>query len=327
VTLGDPGGIGPEVVVKALADPAVRALARWRVLGPRGPLERAAALAGTRPYWGVEGEAGEAGEAGAGVVVVDYPLDGAGAHRPTAEGGEVSFRLVEDAIALAKLPVGGARRVDGVVTGPISKGAWALAGHGEFPGHTELFAARLGAARHAMMFQSPGLRVVLVTAHLPLMRVGAGLTGARVLDTIELAAAALARLGIPRGRIAVCGLNPHAGEGGMLGDEDGRVIAPAIRAAQGAGIDARGPFPADTVFNAAVRGDFDLVVAMYHDQGLIPVKLLAWDSAVNVTIGLPTVRTSPDHGTAFDIAGQNRADPGSMKAALALAARMAAAPG
>jgi 4-phospho-D-threonate 3-dehydrogenase / 4-phospho-D-erythronate 3-dehydrogenase len=214
-------------------------------------------------------------------------------------------------------------RAAGVVTGPISKQAWQLAGHGEFPGHTELFAARFGVERFGMMFVSPRLRTILATTHIPLMAVGSALTVARVLETIELGFAACVEMGLERPRIAVCGLNPHAGEGGLLGAEDGEVIAPAIAAARESGIDARGPFPGDTIFNAAVQGVFDLVVAMYHDQGLIPIKLLERDRAVNVTVGLPVVRTSPDHGTAFDIAGQNRADPGSMKAALALAAQMA----
>jgi 4-phospho-D-threonate 3-dehydrogenase / 4-phospho-D-erythronate 3-dehydrogenase len=321
VTIGDPGGIGPEVVAKALADCDIRAMARWLVLGPEWALSDAAAQAGIVPYWSHARDAEvRAGE----VALMDVPI---GRHSVEATAGapagELSYRLVEDAIAMCIAGMKGKGRAAGVVTGPISKQAWQRAGHGEFPGHTELFAARFGVERFAMMFVSPKLRTILATAHVPLMAVGRALTVARVLETIELGFRACMDMGVERPRIAVCGLNPHAGEGGLLGAEDGEIIAPAIAAARESGIDARGPFPGDSIFSAAVNGVFDLVVAMYHDQGLIPVKLLDRDRAVNVTVGLPVVRTSPDHGTAFDIAVQNRADPGSMKAALALAAQMA----
>jgi 4-hydroxythreonine-4-phosphate dehydrogenase len=214
-------------------------------------------------------------------------------------------------------------RADALVTAPISKEAWALAGHGEFPGHTEFLAARCGTKRVRMMFVTPSLNVMLVTSHVPLARVPALLTIERVLDTIELGHEACRTLGPANPRIAVCGVNPHAGESGLLGDEEARSIAPAIRAARERGIDATGPFPGDTLFRAALQGRYDLVVAMYHDQGIIPVKLLAFDRAVNLTAGLPIVRTSPDHGTAYDIAGKNLANPGSMHAAIDLAVRLA----
>jgi 4-hydroxythreonine-4-phosphate dehydrogenase len=223
-------------------------------------------------------------------------------------------------------PSGDPRRIDAVVTGPISKESWALAGF-KWPGHTELLAFRTKAKRHAMMFDSPRLRVALATAHLPLMDVRNVLTIGRVYDPIDLGHEFCRQLGIAKPRIAVCGLNPHAGENGMFGDEDTRIIRPAIDAARRIGIDAHGPFPADTIFIRAAAGDWDLVVAMYHDQGLIPVKLLGWDKAVNVTVGLPIVRTSPDHGTAFDIAGQGKASEGSMKAAIELAVRLSLGPG
>jgi 4-phospho-D-threonate 3-dehydrogenase / 4-phospho-D-erythronate 3-dehydrogenase len=322
VTLGDPGGVGPEVIAKALADPELRGRAHFRVLGPAAAFEAAAGRAGIAPYWRMA-EPGDPRsiEAVPGVVLLDHPCPTAVA-RPDRVQGEVSFRLVEEAIAAARRPAGDPLHADAIVTGPISKSAWSMAGHGQYPGHTELLAVRLGARRHAMMFQSSRLRVILATGHIPLMEVGRALSTARILECVELGHEACQRLGVPEPRIAVCGLNPHAGERGMLGAEDQEVIEPAVRAAAARGIDARGPFPGDTIFNAAVRGGYDLVVAMYHDQGLIPVKLLAWDEAVNVTVGLPTVRTSPDHGTAFDIAGQNRASPGSMHAALELAVRM-----
>ena len=195
-----------------------------------------------------------------------------------------------------------------------------------WPGHTELFAARCKTPHHTMLFESPRLRVALATAHVGLMEIRDLLTIGRVFDPIELGAAHCRRLGVDRPRVAVCGLNPHAGERGLFGDEEKRVIGPAIDMARNAGIDAHGPFPGDTIFIDAAAGKWDLVVAMYHDQGLIPVKLLGFDRAVNVTVGLPIVRTSPDHGTAFGIANRNAASPNSMKAAIELAAKLARQP-
>jgi 4-hydroxythreonine-4-phosphate dehydrogenase len=326
VTVGDPGGIGPEVVVKALADRRLRAKAAFRVYGPVAALAAAARAARIKPSWSVIGPDDPRPPAATGrVTVLNYPApDSRFAPEPTALGGALSFRCVSDAIADAQRPPDDSRHVAAIVTGPISKEAWGLAGHAQFPGHTELLAARCNLARRAgMMFVSPRLRVILATTHVALSRVPGMLTAARIVETIEMGAAACRALGVAQPRIAVCGLNPHAGEGGLLGDEDGRVIEPAIREAADSGIDARGPFPADTVFNAAVRGGFDLVVAMYHDQGLIPVKLLDRDRAVNLTVGLPIIRTSPDHGTAFDIAGTSKAEAGSMKAAIELAVRLA----
>lgn len=341
--MGDPGGIGAEVVVKALADPTRRGRARHRVYGSSAAMLEAARGAGIEPYW-VRVPRARAhalphvlGTGGPDVVLVDSDgLDDAGLEakpppltvherRSTAAGGALSFQYVEDAIADAKRVPGDPLRADAIVTTPISKEAWALAGHGEFPGHTELLAARLGAERAAMMFEAEPLRVVLVTTHIPLSEVARAVTAERVLDVIEMGHEACVRLGIAKPRLAVCGLNPHAGEHGLLGDDEQRVIVPAMERARAKGIDVLGPFPGDTVFNAAVKRPprYDMVVAMYHDQGLIPVKLLAFDRAVNVTLGLPTVRTSPDHGTAFDIAGRNLADPGSMGAAIDQAVRMA----
>ncbi len=177
-----------------------------------------------------------------------------------------------------------------------------------------------------MMFQGPKLNVALATVHLPLMDIRNVLTIGRVFDPIDLGHLAMQQLGCENPRIAVCGLNPHASEDGHFGDEERRIISPAIQMAQDQGIDAHGPFPADTIFHHALNGKYDLVVAMYHDQGLIPVKLLAFDESVNLTLGLPIIRTSPDHGTAFDIVGKNKANPGSMKAAIRLAAQLAQCP-
>jgi len=329
ITMGDPLGIGPEVLVKALRDPAVRRLARFVVYGRNETIMAAADRADAPLDWFRVDAASERAQEGSVLapLVLDYTAEGlldVTRPGPTRFGGILSKAFVEDAITDALRPDGDPRRLDAIVTGPISKESWALAGF-KWPGHTELLAFRTKAKRHAMMFSSPRLRVALATAHLPLMDVRNVLTIGRVHDPIDLGHQFCRQLGIAKPRIAVCGLNPHAGENGMFGDEEQRIIGPAIDAARRTGIDAHGPFPADTVFIAAAAGDWDLVVAMYHDQGLIPVKLLGWDKAVNVTVGLPIVRTSPDHGTAFDIAGQGKASEGSMKAAIELAVRLAGA--
>ena len=323
VTIGDPGGIGPEIVARSLADRAVRAAAHHLVLGSAAVLEAAAALHDIEPYWwSVPIGSPAVRDAWAhDVVVLDTDRVWGPVQtlpEPTKSAGAYSFRLVDEAINLCRAasPV----RADAIVTAPINKEAWSLAGKDRFPGHTELLASRFGVKRVAMMFVGPSLRVVLATVHIPLMEVRNLLTIGRVLDTIELGGQGCRTVGIAKPRIAVCGLNPHAGEHGILGDEETRLIRPAIDIAVEQGIDAHGPFPADTIFSAALAGKYDLVVAMYHDQGLIPVKLIARDETVNMTVGLPVIRTSPDHGTAFDIAGKGKADCGSMRAALALAA-------
>ena len=325
--MGDPLGIGAEVIVKALADRSLRGLASWRIYGVGERLEEAARSAGLA--WPFDGEGSPAEGARAGAVVLIEPdravwSQGSVAGRPraTAESGLASMWFLERAIADCKREPGDPMRADALVTGPISKEAWSLAGFGRYPGHTELLAESFGAGRVRMMFEAPGLRTILVTTHIPLARVPETLTAERVLETILAGSEACVCLGVERPRIAVCGLNPHAGEGGLFGDEEPRAIVPAIERARAMGLAVSGPHPGDTVFTAARAGKHDLVVAMYHDQGLIPVKLLAFDRAVNVTVGLPIVRTSPDHGTAYDIARTNRADPGSMKAAIELAIRM-----
>jgi|OpeIllAssembly_1097287.scaffolds.fasta_scaffold183270_2 4-hydroxythreonine-4-phosphate dehydrogenase len=237
----------------------------------------------------------------------------------SAEAGRTAYgaivAAVEDAIA---------GDVDAIATAPVNKAAFALAGL-PWRGHTELLAHLTGAPSVAMMFHADALRVVLATIHEPLASVPRLLTRELLAGVIRLASTELPRFGFSQPRLAVCGLNPHAGEGGVLGDEEQRVIEPAIAACAGEGIRVAGPFPADTLFVRASRGEFDAVIACYHDQGLIPVKLLAFGKAVNVTLGLPIIRTSVDHGTAFDIAGRNAADPGSMIEAVTLAARLARA--
>jgi 4-hydroxythreonine-4-phosphate dehydrogenase len=213
--------------------------------------------------------------------------------------------------------------VDAVVTAPIAKESWKLAGF-HFPGHTELFAQRTGARRYAMMFAGGPLKVALATVHVPLNSLWGRLNIGAVFQPIELLHQAMVEwFDIPKPRIAVAGVNPHASENGQFGDEEERIISPAIMMAREQGIDVSGPYPPDTIFLKARDGLYDAVVAMYHDQGLIPVKLLAFDQAVNITLGLPIIRTSPDHGTAFDIVGRNRANPGSMRAAIEMAIDLA----
>jgi 4-hydroxythreonine-4-phosphate dehydrogenase len=215
-------------------------------------------------------------------------------------------------------------RVDAIATAPVSKEAFAAAGL-PWKGHTDLLGHLTASPFVAMMFESPSLRVVLATVHVALREVPALLTPELLAATIDLAARELPRFGVAAPRLALAGLNPHAGEHGLMGREDDDVLAPAVAAARARGIEIRGPIPGDTVFLRASRGEFDAVIACYHDQGLIPVKLLAFGQSVNVTLGLPIIRTSVDHGTAFDIAGQGRADHGSMIEAIRLAARLAAA--
>lgn len=326
ITMGEPAGIGPEVVVKALADPAIRKLARYVIFGMNELLAYAADLAEIDPFWWrLQHDSPRATfDLVHDVVVLDYDeytMLGSAVHKPTRAGGQASLRFIDDAIAAARKPreEGG---IDAIVTAPICKESWHLA-KCRFPGHTELLQHRTRAKRVAMMFNAPQLNVVLATVHVPLMDLRNLLNIGSVYDPIDLGNEACKQLGIENPRIAVCGLNPHASENGQFGDEEERIITPAIEAARQHGIDAQGPFPADTLFGQAIAGKYDLVVAMYHDQGLIPVKMLAFDEAVNVTLGLPIIRTSPDHGTAFDIVGKNIANPGSMKAAIRLAAKLA----
>lgn len=318
VTMGDPGGIGPEVVLKALSRGPVRRACRPVVIGDLAVLRRCARLLGLRtrlePVQGTH-----ALPSAPGALPVIAPCAPLRLHRWGAvrrEHGVASMEYVRRAVALAL-----AGEADGVVTAPICKEAIHRAGY-RFQGHTDFLAHLTGAREHAMMLTGGGLSVVLVTIHVALADVSRLVTRAAVLRAIRLAHGAALRMGARRPRVAVCGLNPHAGEAGAFGREEIAAIAPAIRAARRGGIDARGPFPSDTLFVAQGRERFDIAVAMYHDQGLIPLKMLAFDRGVNVTLGLPIVRTSPDHGTAFDIAGKGGADPRSMVEALLLAARM-----
>lgn len=235
----------------------------------------------------------------------------------SAEAGQAAYDTICTAVKDARNGV-----VAAVATAPINKLAFARAGL-PWKGHTDLLAHLTGSSRVAMMFWSEPLKVVLATIHIPLASVTTTLTRELMDDIIDLTSRELPRFGVPQPRLAVAGLNPHAGEDGLLGHEERKVLRPAIEAAQKRGVRIEGPFPGDTVFGRAVRGDFDAVIACYHDQGLIPVKLLAFGRAVNVTLGLPIIRTSVDHGTAFDIAGKDVADPSSMIEATLLAAQLA----
>ncbi|MCQ4206206.1 4-hydroxythreonine-4-phosphate dehydrogenase PdxA [Streptomyces longispororuber] len=299
LTLGDPAGIGPEIVVRACADPA--RTAPVVVIGDPHVLARAAAATGVE----------FAMRPGDVELIAETEL-----RRPPA-WGEVDARAGEAAYAYVRrgieLALAGAVR--GLVTAPVNKEALRLAGI-PHPGHTEILAELTGSTDYAMMMATDELRVVLVTVHQSLRSALDAITTPRVLDVVRLTHRTLHRAGPRAPRIAVAGLNPHAGENGLFGREDLDVIAPAVRAARAEGIDASGPWPADTVFLRARSGEFDAVVAQYHDQGLIPVKYLGLEHGVNITIGLPFVRTSVDHGTAFDLAGRGVADHRSLLTAL-----------
>ena len=317
VTMGDPAGIGPEVALRAIASPAMRRRISPILVGDLGVLRETAkrlklkvALVVRLPL--------DPGGSGAAV-----PVEGTSARhrsarrpgRPTPAGGEAAYRAILGAVELVR-----AGAVAAMVTAPISKANVHAAGY-DVPGHTELLAQLTRARRVRMMMAAPDLRVVLATTHVAVKDLPRLLTRRLVLDTILAADDALrTRFGVRRPRLAVCGLNPHAGEGGLFGSEDQRVIRPAVAEARRRRVDALGPLPADTVFAPAIAGAYDCVVSMYHDQGLAPFKLVHFADGVNVTLGLPFVRTSPDHGTAFDIAGKGVADPSSMIAAIRLAA-------
>jgi len=321
ITMGDPCGIGAEIIIKALSRDDVRSRARFVVFGFSEQLAYTAdRLELSFPFFRDHHE--EIRRYPHDVVVLDYDeiaIPAAMPRGPSRLGGQASMAFCLDAIAAARRGL-----IDALVTAPISKQSWHQAGHRKYAGHTELLADKCKSRHVAMMFVSPRLKVVLATIHTSLMSVRDMFTIGCVFNPIDLADKALREwFGIERPRIATAGLNPHAGEDGQFGDEEQRVIAPAIVMAKEAGIDVSGPFPAATLFLKALEGRFHCVVAMYHDQGLIPMKLLAWGEAVNLTLGLPIIRTSPDHGTAFDIAGRNKAKDSSITAAIHLAIELA----
>jgi 4-hydroxythreonine-4-phosphate dehydrogenase len=320
VTMGDAAGIGPEIIVKALADPAIRKAAKFVIFGMNEQLCYVADAAEIEPFWGRHQHEKISREYPYKVVVADYDEYSVPSwiKGPGKLTGEASIRFCLDAIDAARAGI-----IDAVVTAPISKKSWHLAG-ANWPGHTEMFAARCKSPRKAMMFVAGPLKLALATIHEALFEVRHKFTIGCVFEPIDLLNDALKHyFDIESPKIGVSALNPHASEEGQFGDEERRIISPAILLAQEQGIDCLGPFSADTLFLRAAQGEFDGVVAMYHDQGMIPVKMLDFEHAVNVTIGIPIIRTSPAHGTAFDIAGRNLANPASMKSAITTAIQMA----
>jgi 4-hydroxythreonine-4-phosphate dehydrogenase len=323
ITMGDPAGIGPEIVVKALANPTVAQRYRALVVGDRRILERAASwVGGDRLAFDVVARPAGGRYAFGSITLLDRP-NAPPAECPPGRISAVAGRAAVEYVFIAcDLAMVG--EVDGIVTAPLNKAAMNLAGFG-YPGHTELLAERTGTPNVKMLLVGETLRVIHVSTHVSLAEAITRVTPQRVGEAIDLAHESCRALGIDQPRIAVAGLNPHAGEGGLFGHEEEQLIAPAIAAARAQGLDVSDPQPPDTVFLRASRGVYDVVVAMYHDQGHIPMKLLAFDSGVNVSIGLPIIRTSVDHGTAFDIAGTGQARADSLLAALDVAAQMVTA--
>jgi 4-phospho-D-threonate 3-dehydrogenase / 4-phospho-D-erythronate 3-dehydrogenase len=307
--MGDPAGVGPEIILKALADPPAAALARWIVVGEAWVFDETARMLGLPPL--TAGETLRLRDLGA------LQREGFNLGKISAACGRAAVDYVRVATELCL-----AGEADAMVTAPLNKEAVVMSGRA-FSGHTEYIAELCGVTDSRMLLASERLRVVHVTTHVPLRR-ACQLEVGRILRTIELGYEAARVLGIEQPRIGVCGLNPHAGEHGLFGNEDEEAILPAIEAARNKGIACEGPLAPDTAFLKASRGAYDLVVAMYHDQGHIPMKLIDFEHTVNISLGLPIIRTSVDHGTAFDIAGKNQADPTNMKAAMELAAVMAA---
>jgi len=321
LTMGDPAGIGPEIIVRALAD-APQARSSALVVGDVAVMRRAVAVLGARLPVALLEAPDDAAPRGAIAVWQPPGLPSGLVERAMGQVHPDCGRAAAACIdAAARMALD--RRVSALVTAPVHKEALAAAGV-RYPGHTEMLQAIAGGPAVRMMLANDELRVVLVTIHVALRRAIDLVTHDSVLDTIRIAHRAAVAWGRPAPKVGVAGLNPHAGEGGLFGDEELRIIGPAIATARAEGIDAHGPYAPDTVFMRARHapghpGEFDLVVAMTHDHGLIPVKYLGVERGVNVTLGLPFMRTSPDHGTAFDIAGSGQADPGSLKAAIAWA--------
>lgn len=304
ITMGDPAGVGPEIALKAIAEMDERERANTRIYGNRATLEKA------RDALGVTLDLD--------AVVVDLPIEGGPLPwgRLDPRGGDAAFRFIEKAVRDAE-----ADAIGCIVTAPINKEALNLAGH-HYDGHTGMLAALTGQKSAFMLLASDRLKVIHVSTHVSLKTAIDRATPERILATIRAGNEHLKRIGYDRPRIAVAGINPHCGESGLFGREDDDQVVPAVAMARAEGIDVQGPISADTVYYRAYSGAFDLVVAQYHDQGHIPIKLVAFDTAVNVSLGLPIDRTSVDHGTAFDIAGTGKANHVNMKSAIAYARRL-----
>jgi len=313
ITMGDPAGIGPEICVKALEAGSVRETCRLIVIGDRELLEK------TKSALGIRVRFQNADENLADAITIITPDDARGIFSiglDAEESGRASARYIETAVELWK-----SGDIDAIATAPISKKALSLAGY-QFPGHTEFLAHLTGTKKVVMSFFAGDLRVVLLSTHISLREAIEKVTSENLTELIIFSSHELQRLLRRRPKIAVAGLNPHASEGGLFGSEEATAIKPAIDECSAHAIDVSGPFSPDTIFLRAARGEFDAVVALYHDQATVPVKSLSFGSAVNVTLGLPLIRTSVDHGTAFDIAGKGVADASSMVAAIKLAAEL-----
>ena len=333
ITMGDPAGVGPEITAKALARDDVRAACRPVVIGDRAIMEATIGLLRSPLRLHAVERVGDCAFAPGTIECLDLAnVDAVALPRAavSAEAGRAAYAYIEKGVRLCQ-----SGAIDGIVTAPVNKEALAAAGV-RHSGHTEILAELSGTKDFAMLLMGRELKVIHVTTHVSLRRVPDLVTRDRVGRVIKLAQQTMSFLGVARPKIAVCGLNPHAGEDGLFGDEEQKEIAPAVQAARDDGLDAYGPLPADTLFSRARGGEFDIVVAMYHDQGHVPVKTLGFNydeatgtwtglSGVNVTVGLPFLRVSVDHGTAFDRAWKGIANPESMVEALDVAVRMLAA--
>lgn len=320
ITMGDPAGIGPEVIMKALAKPEAQALCNMLVIGDAGRLRKAGEVTGVTLAVDSLADAKDANFASKNVQCVDLknvPADlPFGKNSPVA--GEAAYRYIEKAVEVVQSGI-----AQGICTAPLSKEALHSAGH-KYPGHTELLAHLTGTPEVSMMLVSPKLRVIHVTTHIGLIDAIAKIEPGLVERVITRGHEVLVKAGIKNPKIGVCAINPHAGENGLFGyGEEAAKITPAVEVCKAKGWDVQGPLPADTLFFLAGRGDYDMVVAMYHDQGHGPIKVLGLESGVNITVGLPVIRTSVDHGTAFDIAGKGIADERSLIEALRQAVDLA----
>lgn len=320
ITMGDPAGIGPEIIMKALAQPEVHAICQPLVVGDAGRLRQAGAIVGSTITVDSLAHADEALFGTGAVQCIDLKCvpDDLPFGKLSPVAGETAYRCIAAAVEIVQ-----AGQAQGICTAPLSKEALHAAGH-KFPGHTEMLAHLTGTPEVSMMLVSPKLRVIHVTTHIGLIDAIARIEPGLVERVITRGHGVLVKAGIANPKIGVCAINPHAGENGLFGHgEEAEKITPAVEACQARGWDVRGPLPADTLFFLAGRGDYDMVVAMYHDQGHGPIKVLGLEAGVNITVGLPVIRTSVDHGTAFDIAGTGVADERSLIEALRQAVELA----
>lgn len=316
ITMGDPWGIGPEVIVKALLSGRIGKRVTPVVIGNVNVMWETVRMTGLPARVRKISDISDITSGHNLINVLDIRSEIALTKGPSKSSGIAIIKYIEKAVELAR-----SNEVPAIVTAPISKESLKLAG-AVWPGHTEMLAELTGTKDFAMMFAGRKLKVILATIHIPLKDVPRKINERLVLRTIRLARTGAAMLGIKGPRIAVAGLNPHAGESGIMGKEEIKAIIPALNKALMEGVNATGPWPPDVIFHKALNREFDMIVCMYHDQGLIPFKMLEFATGVNVTVGLPMIRTSPDHGTAFDIAWRNKADPSSMIEAIKMAGRM-----